>query len=92
MPRCTYDRIEDIVGEIQRKQTWRLLERRQSAAKLDNHPERLYLINVDWLDGLSELRVNPEIPVAVLFNSLYHHGKCLRWSGDVWVKLLKSNS
>ncbi|KAL8604819.1 hypothetical protein ACOMHN_028447 [Nucella lapillus] len=46
--------------------------------------ERTYIINYDWLNGLSPSTMRPDFPVAVIFSTENLWGSCLRWSDELW--------
>ncbi|KAL8604821.1 hypothetical protein ACOMHN_028449 [Nucella lapillus] len=50
-----------------------------------NRPDMVYIINFDWLDGLSPSTMRPDFPVAILFTKEIPGGRCLRWSQALWM-------
>ncbi|KAL8567262.1 hypothetical protein ACOMHN_023305 [Nucella lapillus] len=53
-----------------------------------DRPQTLYILNTDWLDGLSPSATCTTIPMAYLSNRHNRRrGKCLRWSDKLWTNL-----
>ncbi|KAL8567274.1 hypothetical protein ACOMHN_023317 [Nucella lapillus] len=46
--------------------------------------QSMYLVNSDWLHGLSPSTMTLDFPVAVLFSKENQRGKCLRWCEGLW--------
>ncbi|KAL8569725.1 hypothetical protein ACOMHN_007248 [Nucella lapillus] len=49
-------------------------------------PDMLFIVNFDWLNGLSPANMRPDVPVAILFNNETPWGRCVHWSEGLWDK------
>ncbi|KAL8613585.1 hypothetical protein ACOMHN_022004 [Nucella lapillus] len=52
--------------------------------KKERRPQKLYLTNTDWLDGLSPTTMDEDFPVGVIFSKEHLQGRCLRWTEGLW--------
>ncbi|KAL8602685.1 hypothetical protein ACOMHN_058638 [Nucella lapillus] len=49
-------------------------------------PDMLFIVNFDWLNGLSPANIRPDVPVAIRFNNETPWGRCVHWSEGLWDK------